>query len=346
MVILPYYSKKAMKYPYTIKDIAKALNLSASTVSRALRDSYEISADTKKIVLEYAEQVNYQANPIARSLKERRSYSIGIIVSEIANNFFSQIINGVESVAYDRNYQVIISQTHESSNREKLNVEYLSSRSIDGLLITLSSETHDLSYLKKLYEQGFPIVFFDRVPNDFDTYKITVDNKQGAYQATTSLIQKGCTRIAHLANSANLSITTERLDGYKQALAENGIPFNIDLVEYCNYGGLHHEEVKRAVSALAKHPVDAVFMSGDKLTTGFLQAVKEGKHKKMDNIPLAGFTNSNVVNIFSSPLLAVRQPAFEMGKIATEHLIKMIESKYPISEFETITLPTELVEHS
>lgn len=334
-----------MKYPYTIKDIAKALNLSASTVSRALRDSYEISADTKKLVLDYADKVNYQANPIARSLKERRSYSIGIIVSEIANNFFSQVINGVESVAYDKNYQVIISQTHESADREKLNVEYLSSRSIDGLLITLSSEAHDLSYLKKLYEQGFPIVFFDRVPNNFDTYKVTVNNKEGAYQATTYLIKKGCTKIAHLANAANLSITSERLDGYRSALEENGIPFNSGLVKYCDYGGLHQEDVQRAVSELAKHPVDAVFMSGDKLTTGFLQAVKEGNYKQMDDIYLAGFTNSNVVSIFSSPLLAVRQPAFEMGKIAAEHLIKMIEAKYPITEFETIMLPTELISH-
>lgn len=334
-----------MRHSYTIKDIAKALNLSASTVSRALRDSYEISAETKKLVLEYAEKVNYQANPIARSLKERRSYSIGVIVSEIANNFFSQVINGVESIAYDKNYQVIISQSHESANREKLNVEYLSSRSIDGLLIALSSETHDISYLKRLHEQGFPIVFFDRVPNDFDTYKVIVDNKHGAYQATTSLIKKGCHKIAHLANSDNLSITKERLDGYKSALEENNIPFNPALVKYCNYGGLHQEEVDQAVSALAEHQIDAVFMSGDKLTTGYLQAVKQGGYTAMENIALAGFTNSNVVNIFSSNLLVVRQPAFEMGKIATEHLIKMIESKYPITEFETITLPTKLISH-
>lgn len=134
--------------PSTIKDIALALNLSTSTVSRAMRDSYEISAETKKLVLDYAKKINYTANPIARSLKERRSYSIGIIVSEIANNFYSQVINGVESVAHNKNYQVVISQTHESAEREKMNVEYLSSRSVDGLLISLSSETNDIEYLK------------------------------------------------------------------------------------------------------------------------------------------------------------------------------------------------------
>jgi len=186
---------------YTIKDIAKALNLSTSTISRALRDSYEISPETKKIVLEYAEKINYRANPIARSLKERRSHSIGIIVSEIANNFFSQVIDGAESIAYNKNFQIIISQTHESSERERLNVEYLTSRSIDGLLIALSSETEDISYLHKLQERGFPIVFFDRVPQQFDTYKVIVNNQQGAYDATQHLIKQGKQRIAHLTSS-------------------------------------------------------------------------------------------------------------------------------------------------
>ena len=160
----------------TIKDIAKALGLSTSTVSRALRDRYEISEETKKLVLAYAEKVNYRANPIARSLKERRSYSIGIIVSEIANNFFSQVINGIESIAYDRGYHVIISQTHESYKQEKLNVEHLASRSIDGLLIALSSETQDINYLRELYAKGLPIVFFDRVPEDFATHKVIANN--------------------------------------------------------------------------------------------------------------------------------------------------------------------------
>jgi LacI family transcriptional regulator len=155
----------------TIKDIAKALGLSTSTVSRALRDRYEISDRTKKLVLAYAEKVNYRANPLARSLKERRSYSIGIIVSEIANDFFSQVINGIESIAYDRDYHVIISQSHGSYKREKLNVEHLASRSTDGLLIALSSETQDIDYLRDLYAKGLPIVFFDRVPEDFEPIK-------------------------------------------------------------------------------------------------------------------------------------------------------------------------------
>ncbi len=171
----------------TIKDIAKALNLSTSTVSRALRGSYEISQQTKKIVLEYAENVSYRPNPIALSLKEKRSRSIGIVVCAIANTFFSQVINGIESIAYNRGYHVIISQSHESYERKVIDIQYLASRSVDGMLVSVSSETSDLSHFKTLHEKGLPIVFFDRTAEDIQTHKVTLDNFQGAYDATTHL---------------------------------------------------------------------------------------------------------------------------------------------------------------
>src|SRR6476620_586477 len=138
----------------TIKDIAKALNFSTSTVSRALRGSYEISSETRKLVMEYAEKINYRPNPIALSLKERRSRAIGVVVSEIANTFFSEAINGIESIAYNRGYHVIISQSHESYERESVIVDHLASRSVDGLLVSVSSETKDYSHFKQLYEKG------------------------------------------------------------------------------------------------------------------------------------------------------------------------------------------------
>src|SRR5674476_442470 len=169
VLLSPFGSKKILHLFFmrfdtvTIKDIAKALNFSTSTISRALRGSYEISAETKKLVLEYAEKINYRPNPIALSLKERRSRSIGVVVSEIANNFFSEAINGIESIAYNCGYHVIITQSHESEEREKVNVQHHASRSVDGLLISLSSSITDLTYLKELHDKGLPIVFFDRI---------------------------------------------------------------------------------------------------------------------------------------------------------------------------------------
>src|SRR5687767_9811778 len=194
----------------TIKDIAKALGLSTSTVSRALRDSYEISPETKKLVLEYAEKNNYHPNPIALSLKERRSRSIGVIVCEIANPFFSQTINGIESIAYNNGYNVIIAQSRESFDREMINLQYLTSRSIDGLIISVSTETSDFSNFRLLNEKGLPIVFFDRIVDEIPTHKVIVDNFKGAYDATMHLIENGYERIAILGNAEVLSITRER----------------------------------------------------------------------------------------------------------------------------------------
>src|ERR1700754_2513750 len=153
----------------TIRDIAKELHLSVSTVSKALRDSYEISEKTKKLVLEYAQKNNYRPNPMAQSLKRGHSKSIGIVVSSIDNQFFSQVINGMESEAYSQGYNVIITQSHESYDLEVQNVGHLIHRAIDGLLISIATETHDVEHLKKLQAQGFPIVFFDRVSNQIDT---------------------------------------------------------------------------------------------------------------------------------------------------------------------------------
>lgn len=328
---------------YTIKDIAKALNLSTSTVSRALRDSYEISTETKKLVLEYAEKINYRANPIARSLKEKNSYSIGVIITEIANNFFSQVIDGIESVAYSKDYQVVISQMHESSIRERTNVEYLYSRSTDGLLIALSSETTDLSYLEVLMDKGFPIVFFDRVPTDQKCHKVIADNRQGGSDAIQYLVNKGKRKIAHLTGTKKLSITRERLEGYKMGLKANGLPYRSELVKHCEYGGLHQDEMEQAVTELLQEEYDAIFISGDKLSMGYLQAMKARPHVDLTKVAITGFTNSNVVNLFSPPITAIRQPAFEMGEKAAELLIRQIESKHPIEEFETIVFPTTLI---
>src|ERR1700749_4417848 len=208
---------------YTIKDIAKALGLSRSKVARALNGSYEIGAETKKLVLEYAEKVNYRPNPIALSLKEQKSHSLGVVVAEVANNYFSQAINGIESIAYNRGYHVIITQTHESYARETANVQHLVSRHVDGLLVSLSAETTDTSQFKYLHDKGFPIVFFDRVAADIETHKVTANNFKGSFDAVELLIKQGFTKISHLTNSNNLLISRERLDGYKDALNKYNI---------------------------------------------------------------------------------------------------------------------------
>lgn len=335
-----------MKFePVTIKDIGKALGLSTSTVSRALRGSYEISAETKKLVLEYAEKINYRPNPIALSLKERRNHSIGIIVCEIANNFFSQAINGIESIAYNRGYHVIISQSHESYERETVIVDHLASRSVDGLLVSLSSGTKDYTHLKQLYEKGLPIVFFDRIANEIITHKVIADNFKGAYDATEHLIKNGFKRIGHITSAPYLSITVERLEGYKEALRKNNIEYDEKLVQFCNEGGMNEDEVEEALKKLfkLKPKTDALFTGGDRITTTTMQSLQKLNKKIPDDVAVIGFTNTNLADLFNPPLSVVRQPAFEIGQVATELLISMIESKRPVTEFETRALQTELI---
>ncbi len=329
----------------TIKDIAKALGLSTSTVSRALRDSYEISPETKKLVLEYAEKINYHPNPIALSLKERRSRSIGVIVCEIANSFFSQVINGIESIAGNNGYNVIIAQSRESFDRELLNLQYLTSRSIDGLIISVASETKDFRYFTELHEKGMPIVFFDRIVDEIATHKVIVDNYKGAYDATVHLLHNGFKRIATLSNAEGLSIAKERLAGYKGALVDNGFEINESLIKYCSHGGMMLSEVEEAVHALLKlkQPPDAILASADKLTTGCLRILKAKGIKVPGDIALVGFSNTDLTDMLDPSLSVIRQPAFEMGEVATRLLLQLVESKRPVTDFEIRVLSTELL---
>ncbi|MBE7173273.1 MAG: LacI family DNA-binding transcriptional regulator [Williamsia sp.] len=328
----------------TIKDIAKALDMSTSTISRALRGSYEISGETKKLVQEYARSVNYRPNPIAQSLKERRSRSIGVIVSEVANTFFSNVINGIESIAYSRGYHVIISQSHESYEREITNLNYLSSRSVDGLLLSLSSATKDVSHIKALHEKGLPIVFYDRAADEIDTHKVIIDNFQGGYTATRHLIKCGYRRIAHLTFSEQLTLTKERWKGYQQALAESGISYQPEYVKNCRHEQSVLLEVEECIRQLLQLPAppDAIFAASDRLTMGALMALKKGGICIPQEIALTGFTNSETVDLLHPPLTAVKQPAFEIGQLATELLIGLIESKRPVTRFETRILMPEL----
>lgn len=327
----------------TIKDIAKALNFSTSTVSRALRGSYEISEETKKKILEYAEKINYRPNPVALSLKEQRSRSIGVVVSEIANTYFSEAINGIESIAYNRGYHVIITQTHESGEREKVNVIHHASRSVDGLLISLSSGTTDITYLKELNDRGLPIVFFDRITDEIETHTVSANNYIGAFKATEHLIQQGYKKIAHITSAPYLSITKERLQGYKDAIDKYRIPYDQKLVKHCIHGGMIAEEIRVAINELFEDKVkpDAIFAASDRITLICFSLLREVKTKT--RIGFLGFSNSQTSELFDPPMTVVQQPAFEIGQSAIEMLIEMIETKRPVTDFRKKVIDTRLI---
>jgi DNA-binding LacI/PurR family transcriptional regulator len=329
----------------TIKDIAKALNLSYSTVSRALKGSYKISEATRQQVKEYADTHHYRPNLMAQSLKNQKSRCIGVVLCSIPNSFFAEVISGIESIAYSKDYLLIITQNLESYEREVKNLENLTWRAVDGLLVSLSTETTDISHFQKLHEQGLPMVFFDRVTDAIPTHQVITDNIGGAYQATTHLIERGYKRIATITSSPSLSITTERLEGYKKALREHSRPVNDAYIQYCPHGGMIIEEIEAALQHLLQlpEPPDALLTASDRITIGSFSLIQRKGLLIPDEMAVAGFSNFNAPELFNPPLTTVRQNAFEMGKLATELLIQQLESKRPVNSFEKKVLPTELI---
>jgi LacI family transcriptional regulator len=326
----------------TIKDIAKALNLSASTVSRALRNSYEISEPTKKIVLEYAKKYNYRPNPIALSLKENKSKSIGVLVPEIDNPFFSQAINGIESVAYARGYHVLIFQSNETLEREIMSVNHMISRRVDGILMSLSAETSDVKHLIELDGGRTPIVFFDRISDEIHTHKVVANNFQGAFDATDLLVKNGKRRIAYIGASPFLSISKDRLAGYKAALAKNNIEYDNNYVKQSSYA---IENVEAGIEALLAmtNPPDAMLSVSDRLALTCLSVFKKKQIKIPADFAYVAFSNLKVADLFSPSITTVSQPAFEMGQKATELLLQILEAKSRDKiDYQTFKIDTHL----
>lgn len=326
----------------TLKDIARELNISVSTVSRALRDSYEINSETKRLVMECAARLHYRPNPIALSLKGSSSKAIAVIVPQIANYYFSQAINGIEEVANNRGYDVLIFQTHETYAREVANLRQAVARRVDGLLISLSSETSNISHLQELLQQGMPIVQFDRVSAELNTPRVVADNFGGAFAATDHMIKTGRRRIAHLTIQPWLSITQERLAGYRAALEQNGLPYDESLVRFGTFGPDEVGPLVDELMALSPRP-DAFFTASDRLAVGCLAALRQRHLSIPDDISLVGFTNLTVADMLSPSLSTVMQPALEIGQVAVGRLLDLIERKHRAEPPSTVTIPTSMV---
>jgi LacI family transcriptional regulator len=326
----------------TLKDIARELNISVSTVSRALRDSYEINSETKRLVMECAARLHYRPNPIALSLKGSSSKAIAVIVPQIANYYFSQAINGIEEVANNRGYDVLIFQTHETYAREVANLRQAVARRVDGLLISLSSETSNISHLQELLQQGMPIVQFDRVSAELNTPRVVADNFGGAFAATEHMIKTGRRRIAHLTIQPWLSITKERLAGYRAALEQNGLPYDESLVRFGTFGPDEVGPLVDELLALSPRP-DAFFTASDRLAVGCLAALRQRYLSIPDDISLVGFTNLTVADMLSPSLSTVMQPALEIGQVAVGRLLDLIERKHRAEPPSTVTIPTSMV---
>ncbi len=337
-----YFSpRRIMKKQITIKDIAEKLNISVSTVSRALKDHPDISLKTREAVKELAKLLRYKPNRIALNLKNSKTNTIGLLIPETQHYFFSTIINGIEEVTYENNFNVMVFQSNESYMREMLNIQALISNRVDGILASFSKNTHDFSHFKQVVENEIPLVFFDRIINDFHADTVSVDDYHGAYQAVNHLIRKGCRRIAIYSAPQHLIIGQNRLRGYKDALENNGLIFSKDLVYSCD---TYDDSIKISRSVLRKKDrPDAIFAVNDISALGAMKIAKQLNIAIPDEFKIVGFENSLSSYICNPELTTVDQFGFDLGKQAAKLLLKRIKNDTINYIPEHIVLKTQLI---
>lgn len=324
----------------TIKDIARELGISPSTVSKALKGHRDISSPTRKAVQELVEKWNYIPDPIALSLKSGHSKTIGVIVPEIVHYFFSTVISGIEDFAYDSGYQVMFCQSNESYEREVKAVETLLSSRVDGILISVSKTTENFSHFKKIAEDGMPVVFFDRICEELDTDRVIVDDEAGAYDAVKHLLDTGCKNIVHLSGPQNLKIGRSRKEGYMRAVMEKGFRVHEKNIIKCDTA----EEARKMVPEILKRSPkpDGIFAVNDLTAAETMKIIKQSGLRIPEDIALVGFTSGMISDLTDPPLSSVEQHGYEIGKEAVKMLIERLKRK---SEFpsQTKIIKTELV---
>lgn len=330
-----------MSHQVTIKDIARELGVSPSTVSRALKDHPDISAATKQQVQELVEKYNYKPNAIALSLRSRKSYTISVIVPQIVHHFFSSVISGIEEAAQEKGYNVMIFQSNEKYEREVDIAQAIQSNRAEGLLVSVSKTTRNFKHFKDLMENDFPIVFFDRVCDELETDKVIVDDFSGAMNAVEYMIETGCKRIAHFAAPQHLLIGYQRQRGYISALEKNGMEVDDDLIIKCDTIEEAKEVTPRLMSM--KNPPDAIFCVNDLTAVGTISALKMMNYKIPEDVSVIGFTDGLVSTVTEPPLTTVSQHGFDIGLKAAELLLRRLEDEDVKHKPVTEVIPTELI---
>jgi len=333
-----------MKRKVTLKQIAKELDVSISTVSKSLRNSSEIGEETRLKVQAFAKFYNYKPNNIALSLKNRKTKSIGIIIPEIVHYFFSTVIDGIEQVANENGYSVVICLSGDSFDKEVLNMEMLANGSIDGFIMSLSKETQfkgDFHHITEVINQGMPVVMFDRVTNDILCDKVIIDDKAAAYEAVQSLIDNGRKKIALVTTVDYVSVGKLRTDGYEKALLDNGLPFNEDLI-------IKIEDVDTCEITISQllhdRAFDAVFAVNELFAVTIIKTANKMGLKIPEDLAVIAFTDG-IISKYSSPsITTVSQSGKKMGNKAAKMLIERLESEHEDDEEENENYTTEVIE--
>lgn len=328
----------------SIADLAQALQLAPSTVSRALSGS-EVSEATRLRVQKMADELQYQPNPVAVALRKGHSNTLGVLVPDITGTFFPEVVDGITEAAGEAGYHVIICPSREDTHQEKKQLELLTKAQVAGLLVSLASSTHDFSHFETVRTANLPLVFFDRAVEGFTGLRISsvvVDDYAGAYAVVAHLLAEGYRRIAHFSGPLHLGIYHQRHLGYLQALRDYGQPYREELY----YAAEPHQQTGAAGMAqmlqLPQRP-DAVFSSSDSFTAGALLLLKERGLRIPDDVALAGFSNAEFTTLTEPPLTTVDQCGRQMGRLAVQQLLKMLQPGASATPLTPVLLSPKLL---
>lgn len=326
----------------TIYDIARKLNISIATVSRALKDDPVVSKKTKKKIADLAEEMGYRSNNFARNLRIQKTNTIGVIVPRLNSYFMSTVIAGMEKVANTEGYNLIISQSSESSEKEIASVRTMFNNRVDGLLVSLAYDTDDLSHFDLFIKKNIPLIFFDRVVERQNSTNVLIDNRKAAYDATSHLIEQGCKQILHITATPKRNVYADRLKGYKQALADHGIAFMEELVLISNLSQEAGAKAANHILAMENRP-DGVFVANDNCAVGCISALKKAGVRIPQDIAFVGFNNDPVSTVVEPNLTTINYPGYKMGEVAAYNLINHLNGNATIHATDTIILRSELV---
>lgn len=324
-----------------MQDIANELGISKSTVSRALKNHPDISQDTKDAVHKLAKEKDYQPNSLALSLRHNKSFVLGIIVPEIVHDFFANVISGVQKVAYNEGYNVMICISNESTEQEIVDTKAMFSSRVDGLLISRTKESNDLSHLKSIVNKGVPLVMFDRVSEELEVSKVITDDYQGAYMATEHLIKQGCKDIIHLSGPDNLAIGRDRKRGYLAALKDYKIAIDENKIVPCPNGDL--DEGRNTMLEIINNKVtfDGVFANNDVTAIGAMNAAKSKGYSIPKDVSVIGFGDWRLSQLLDPPLSSIEQSGIDIGITAAKLLLEQIRAE---EKDEKFTPRTEIIE--
>lgn len=326
----------------TIYDLAKALNISVATISRALKDDPVVSKKTKKRIIDLAEELGYRSNHFARNLRNRRTHMIGVIIPRVNSYFMSTVIAGIEKVTNEAGYNLIISQSSESAAREAQSVRAMFNNRVDGLLVSLAYDTTDTTHFDIFQRKRIPFLFFDRVADDNHWTNVLIDNRKAGYEATAHLVAQGCRRIVHVTADSGSNVYKDRIRGYREALLDHALPFKErDVIR----NSLSQDAGSEAASAVLRmRPLpDGVFVANDNAAVGCLLALKRSGVRVPEDIAIVGFNNDPVSTVVEPNLTTINYPGYEMGMVAARNLVHHLAGQSSIDATNTILLKADLI---